>query len=104
MHSIIGEDKNYFFLYSGGLDSSYGLMQLLIKDQIRNPINLIFFDYGQSAAKDEWQAVQKVYIFLKKNFDAHNILQRPLKFNKTKGTLMKIITLGALGADLNIEI
>ena len=80
MHTL-SEGKNYFFLYSGGLDSSYGLLKLLIENQITSPLNLVFFDYGQSAAKYEWNAVQKVYVFLEKNFDSHGVLQRPLRFD-----------------------
>ena len=80
MH-VLSENKNYFFLYSGGLDSSYGLLKLLIGGEVTSPLNLLFFDYGQAAAKYEWKAVQKVYVFLKKNFDSQGILQRPLRFD-----------------------
>lgn len=81
MNTIVDGTDNYFFLYSGGLDSSYGLLKLLIKDDIVNPINLIFFNYGQCAEKFEWRAVQKVYSFLKENFDNRGILQTPIKFD-----------------------
>ncbi len=81
MHHLC-EDKNYFFLYSGGLDSSYGLLKLLSKGEISSPLSLLFFDYGQSAAKYEWEAVERVYVFLEKNnLDSHNILQKPLRFD-----------------------
>jgi len=80
MH-VLSEYKNYFFLYSGGLDSSYGLLKLLLDGKITSPINLIFFDYGQAAAGYEWEAVQKVCAFLKESFDSHNILQQPLRYD-----------------------
>lgn len=81
MHSIVEGDKNYFFLFSGGLDSSYGLLKLLIEGKIKKPINLIFFNYGQFSEKYEWQAVEKVYDFLERYFDTNNILQKPFKID-----------------------
>ena|GEM_PF-6391293 len=80
MH-ILSSDKNYFFLYSGGFDSSYGLLKLLIDGEMTSPLNIVFFDYGQAAATYEWEAVQKVYAFLKKSFDSSRTLQKPIRFD-----------------------
>jgi len=79
MH-VLNKGKNHFFLYSGGLDSSYGLLKLLIRNEITDPLNILFFDYGQKAALYEWKAVQKVYAFLNKNLDS-NILKQPHRFD-----------------------
>jgi 7-cyano-7-deazaguanine synthase in queuosine biosynthesis len=81
MHRIYENQKNYFFLVSGGLDSSYGLLRFSIENKERRPVNLIFFDYGQATAEYEWKSVCKLYKFLTEHFGQNHALIEPFKID-----------------------
>lgn len=81
MHKIYENQANYFFLISGGLDSSYGLLKFALQNRGSKPINLIFFDYGQATAKYEWESVCKVYDFLSNHFDQTQTFIEPFKID-----------------------
>lgn len=77
----VNEGLNYVHLISGGLDSTYSLMDLtrsIIKEKKpRSAINPIFFDYGQFAANDEYSCAQEVVSKIIAEYDAGAILNIP---------------------------
>lgn len=77
------EGPNYVHLFSGGLDSAYGLL-MLANEQVKNnregEIYPIFMDYGQNAAPTEWAQVLELTKFISEKVKGSNI-HEPIKIN-----------------------
>lgn len=79
------EGPNYVHLFSGGLDSTYGLLKLArdIKDD-RKPkgiIQPIFIDYGHFAAPTEWKQAQTIAAFINTKLRKPSIIRKPIWIN-----------------------
>lgn len=74
---------NFVHLFSGGLDSAYGLL-MLANEQVKNnrgdKIYPIFMDYGQYAAPTEWAQVLKLAKFISEKVKGSNI-HVPIRIN-----------------------
>lgn len=79
------KDLNYVHLFSGGLDSSYGLLKLAkdIDDgkNTKGIIHPIFMDYGHFAAPTEWKQVQKLVPFISARLKDYSIVCTPIRIN-----------------------
>lgn len=77
----VNEGLNYVHLISGGLDSTYSLMDLtrsiMKEEKLRSVIYPIFFDYGQFAAVDEYSCAKKVVSKVIAEYNAGTILYMP---------------------------
>ncbi len=77
------EGRNFVHLFSGGLDSSYGLLKLAedqAKKNIEGEIYPIFMDYGQFATSTEWNQVQKLTKFIS-NTVKDSVIHMPIRIN-----------------------
>ncbi len=78
----INDTLNYVHLFSGGLDSTYSLMKLTNSitkgKKPRFEVSPVFFDYGQYAAKDEFESCSKVVNKITSEFGVSDLLHKPL--------------------------
>lgn len=72
---------NYVHVFSGGLDSTYGLLRLAknLEKQNANWIQPIFIDYGHYAALTEWRQVQNIVSFLNLKLKNSGIIREPVR-------------------------
>lgn len=79
------DSPNYIHLFSGGLDSTYGLLRLareFERDEIiQKFIQPIFIDYGQFAARTEWKQAQLITSFLTTKFREPTLIRKPVRMN-----------------------
>ena len=81
----ISEYPNYVHLFSGGLDSTYGLLKLA-KDiekgrKRKGLIQPVFIDYGHFAASAEWGQAQKIVEFIGTRVQAPLVVRTPIRIS-----------------------
>jgi 7-cyano-7-deazaguanine synthase in queuosine biosynthesis len=85
----INKELNYIHLISGGLDSTYSLMALtkaiMEEKKPRSIVAPVFFNYGQYAAKDEYECALTVVNKVAEEFDAISIVEKPIKISLRSG-------------------
>jgi len=80
----ITEGLNYVHLFSGGLDSTYGLLKLakeIDKGKKKGTIQPIFMDYGHFAATTEWNRAQKLAHFIRTKLGNAAIINTPIRIS-----------------------
>lgn len=81
----ITEGLNYIHLFSGGLDSTYALLKLAKEidkgKKGKGIIQPIFMDYGQFAAKTEWEKARLITSFITKRLREPNLIPKPIRIN-----------------------
>jgi 7-cyano-7-deazaguanine synthase in queuosine biosynthesis len=81
----IVESPNYVHLFSGGLDSTYGLLKLTndIEKGIKRKgsIHPVFIDYGHFAASVEWTQAQKIVEFIGTRVQAPSVVCTPIRID-----------------------
>lgn len=87
MHTItevtITQKGNFIHLLSGGLDSSFSLLELaeeFAANKSHNLIFPIFFDYGHQAARIEWKRVKSVVQLIQKKY-GKTVVAKPIKIS-----------------------
>jgi 7-cyano-7-deazaguanine synthase in queuosine biosynthesis len=77
--------KHYYALFSGGLDSALAVLKIARqKKNVR--ITPLFFDYGQKAAKEEWEAAAKLIPLLRDFGRQNKVLLEDCRKYKVGGT------------------
>ena len=79
----ITERSNFIHLLSGGLDSSFSLLELseeFVTKKSLERIYPIFFDYGHKAARFEWIRVKAIVRFIQKKY-GKSVVAKPLKLS-----------------------
>lgn len=73
---------NFIHLFSGGLDSAYGLLKWAKEHTNKKSggIYPIFMDYGQYAASTEWNQVQKLTKFISSTVK-NSVIHIPIRIN-----------------------
>jgi 7-cyano-7-deazaguanine synthase in queuosine biosynthesis len=69
---------------SGGLDSSYSLLQIANEKKKNDPsavIHPIFFDYGQFVAETEWDRVTKIVEYIRDFLKERSMIDDPVKIS-----------------------
>jgi 7-cyano-7-deazaguanine synthase in queuosine biosynthesis len=79
---LLKADCNHIHLLSGGFDSAYALLKKAKEPGNKEiTIHPVFFDYGQYAAEQEWQSVQKIIAYLRDFLANNKIISDPIKIS-----------------------